>query len=311
MRLKSEALDPWWLDNGPLAPAGPSLEYPIAMARDPALDPPATDLYNTRALKYPWAPDAYLAFPLWYFHYEHDGPPARQALADPKRGLGSGLVEVQLAVSRDGLRWKRYPRPAYVPVGEQDGYPVRRPYVAFGMVRRGDEVWQYSYTRSSYHSPYGRAPRKPAVQRLVQRLDGFVSADAPYEQEGVLVTHPLRFAGERLVLNVDTGATGWAQVGFLDERGAPIPGFAVEDCVFVNGSFVAHPVEWLERGHDVSSLAGRTVQLVVRMRGASLYALQFVPAAEGSVPAAEGGGSDRAASGSSPAAVPADAAPGS
>jgi hypothetical protein len=111
----------------------------------------------------------------------------------------------------------------------------------------------------------------------VQRLDGFVSADAPYDREATLVTHPLRFAGRRLVLNVDTGATGYAQVGFLDERGEPIPGFSVDECVYVNGSFVDHPVEWLGKGRDVSALAGKTVQLVLRMRGASLYALQFVP----------------------------------
>jgi hypothetical protein len=268
----------WWLDNGPLAPAGPSRELPVALARDPHLDPEATDLYNTRALKYPWAPDAYLAFPLWYFHYERAAPPARAALAAPERGRGSGVVEVQLATSRDGLRWTRHPRPAYVPIGEHRGYPIRRPYIAFGLVRRGAELWQYVYSRSSPHSPHGPAPRPPVVHRLVQRLDGFVSADAPYDREATLVTHPLRFAGGQLVLNVDTGATGWAQVGFLDERGQPVPGYGVDDCVYVNGNEVAYPVEWLAQGRDVSPLAGRTVQLVIRMRGASLYALQFVPA---------------------------------
>jgi hypothetical protein len=38
---------------------------------------------------------------------------------------------------------------------------------------------------------------------------------------------------------------------------------------------VDHPVEWLEKGTDVSSLAGRSVKLVVHMRGTDLYALQF------------------------------------
>lgn len=272
-------LHPWWLDNGPLAPAGPSHEYPVAMARDPRLDPESTDLYNTRALKYPWAPDAYLAFPLWYYHYEHAAPPARAALAAPERGRGSGVVEVQLATSRDGLRWTRHPRPAYVPVGDHRGYPIRRPYLVFGLVRRGAEIWQYVYSRASYHSPHDPAPRPPVVHRLVQRLDGFVSADAPYDREATLVTHPLRFAGARLALNVDTGATGFVQVGFLDERGQPVPGYGVDDCVFVNGNQVAYPVEWLGTGADLSALAGRTVQLVMRLRGASLYALQFVPGA--------------------------------
>lgn len=268
---------PWWLDNGPLAPAGPSTEYPVVMARDPRLDPEATDLYNTRALKYPWAPDAYLAFPLWYFHYEQAPPPAREALAAPERGRGSGVVEVQLATSRDGLRWTRHPRPAYLPIGDHRGYPIRRPYLVFGLVRRGAEIWQYVYSRASYHSPHGAAARPPVVHRLVQRLDGFVSADAPYDREATLVTHPLRFAGARLELNVDTGATGFVQVGFLDERGRPIAGHALDDCIYVNGNEVAYPVEWLGSGTDVSALAGRTVQLVMRLRGASLYALQFVP----------------------------------
>ena len=283
-RIKNKVLDPWWLDNGPLSAGGFSIEYPVSFAPDPALDPVATDVYNTRAIKYPWAPDTYVAFPLWFFHYPADGPPTRQILAGEELGLGTGLVETQLAVSRDGLTWKRYPRPAYVPVGNFKGYPMLRPYIAFGMVRRGEEIWQYVYTRSSYHDPRrkeganGIAPS--IVQRLSQRLDGFVSIDAPYEKEGGFTTHPLRFDGNRLVLNIDAGATGYAQVGFVDEHGRPVPGFGVDDCVYVNGNFVEHEMMWLTADRklqrDVSSLAGRPVRLVVRLRGASLYALQFV-----------------------------------
>jgi hypothetical protein len=226
-----------------------------------------------------------VAFPLWFFHYPEDGPLTRQALAHPSLELGTGLVETQLAVSRDGLTWKRYPRPAYVPVGNFKGYPMLRPYIAFGLVRRGEEIWQYSYTRSSYHDAYNEKgkPGVPAsiVQRLSQRLDGFVSADTPYEREGGFTTHPFRFEGKRLVLNIDTGATGYAQFGFEDEQGRPIPGLGVDDCVYVNGNFVEHGVMWLTKDkklrRDVSELAGRPVRLVARMRGTSLYALQFVP----------------------------------
>jgi len=70
-----------------------------------------------------------------------------------------------------------------VPVGEFKGFPMLRPYIAFGMVRRGGEIWQYVYTRSSYHDWYkkGGTSGVPAsvVQRLSQRLDGFVWVDAP------------------------------------------------------------------------------------------------------------------------------------
>jgi hypothetical protein len=253
------------------------------MGPDPALDPVATDVYNTRAMKYPEAPDTYVAFPLWFFHYPDDGPPTRQFLAHPSLGLGTGLVETQLAVSRDGIEWTRYPRPAYVPVGNHKGLPMRRPYIAFGMVRRGEEIWQYSYTRTSYHDQHkgGADPGVPGavVQRLSQRLDGFVSLDAPYEREGAFVTHLLRFEGSRLRLNVDAGATGYVQVGFEDEQGRPIAGFGVDDCLYINGNFVEHEVAWLRPDRtlvrDVSTLAGQPVRLVARLRGASLYAFRF------------------------------------
>jgi hypothetical protein len=298
MRLGDRTLDPWWLDNGPLAAGGFSIEYPIAMGPDPQLDPIGTDLYNTRAMKYPWAPDTYVAFPLWFFHYYGDGPLTRQVLEHEDFDLGSGMVETQLAVSRDGVTWKRYPRPAYIPIGTFKGFPMRRPYIAFGMVRRGNEIWQYVYTRSSYHgggfssvkletdSPLPRVPQEgddgilPAVvQRLSQRLDGFVSVDAPYEKEATFTTHPFRFEGNRLVVNADTGATGYAQIGFEDESGRPVPGFSVDECVYININDVEHEVRWLtgqKLRADVSSLAGRPVRMVVRFRGASLYAFQFL-----------------------------------
>jgi hypothetical protein len=54
-------------------------------------------------------------------------------------------------------------------------------------------------------------------------------------------------------------------------------GFGLDECVYVNGNELKYPVEWLDRGTDVSSLAGQPVQLIVRMRGARLYSLQFTP----------------------------------
>jgi hypothetical protein len=142
------------------------------------------------------------------------------------------------------------------------------------MVRRGDEIWQYYFGSEQYHSPWQRRGRE-AVFRVVQRLDGFISADTPYTG-GTLVTRPLTFEGNRLVLNIDTGATGYAQIGVLDEAGKPIEGFSIEDCVYINGDHVDIEVEWLGRGSDVSALAGRPVRLALAMRGTKLYSLQFV-----------------------------------
>ncbi|MCX8091303.1 MAG: hypothetical protein N3I86_10310, partial [Verrucomicrobiae bacterium] len=244
---------------------------------DESLDPVGTDIYTTKVVKYPWAPDTYLAFPAVYFHYDSDGPPERLELGEKRRGRGSGVTEVQLATSRNGLTWKRYPRPAYVPIGSFGSNDVHMFFLTHGMVRRGNQIWQYVGGHDGngigYHSAWGTKGPWP-LYRLVQRLDGFVAAEADYTG-GTLVTRPLKFTGRQLRLNIDTGAVGYAQVGFLDERGQPIPGFSVDECIYINGDFIDTPVEWRERGTDVSALAGRVVRIIFRMRGTKLYAMQF------------------------------------
>ncbi|MCB0472022.1 MAG: LamG domain-containing protein [Flavobacteriaceae bacterium] len=115
--LRMRTPQPWFMDNGPLTPGGFGLEFPLKFLPKPE-DPVGTDIYVTKAQKYPWAPDTYLAFPIVYFHYEGDGPKERITLMDPKRMLGEGPLETQFASSRDGIHWKRYPRPAYVGIGK-------------------------------------------------------------------------------------------------------------------------------------------------------------------------------------------------
>jgi len=275
VRVQNAELDPWYLDNGPLSPGGFGLDLPVAFAADPALDPVGTDIYVTKALKYPWAPDAYLAFPAVYFHYWEDGPPQRRILGAPERGAGSGVVETQLAVSRDGLQWTRYPRPAYVPTQDREVML----FAAFGLIRRGDEIWQFVGGHggggTGYHSPFGKERPAP-LYRYVQRLDGFAAAEAAYTG-GRLLTRPLRFTGKHLELNIDTGAAGYAQIGLLDENGTPLPGYSADDCVYINGDHIRKKVEWMSRGTDVSAFVGKTVRVEFRMRGARLYAMQFVP----------------------------------
>jgi hypothetical protein len=264
---------PWYLDNGPLTPPGFGVEYPTVFGPKDGFDPIATDVYVPKNLKYPWAPDTYFAFPIMYFHYHDDGPETRQSLGKRDRGRGSGPLETQIAASRDGIHWKRYPRPAYIKIGRHDGLDIHKNYIAHGMVRRGEEIWQYYLGSEQYHSGWDKGGRE-AVFRVVQRFDGFISADTPYTG-GEFVTHPLTFEGNRLVLNIDTGAAGYTQVGILDKDGRAIDGFGVDDCVYINGDFIGTEVEWIKTGNDVSPLAGKPVQLVVRSRGTKLYSLQF------------------------------------
>lgn len=289
---------PWWLDNGPLTPGDWGKEFPVYFHPD-VEDPEGTDIYITKAIKYPWAPDTYLSFPVVFFHYFPDGPVTRNELGNPKLERGEGPIETQIAVSRNGLDWNRMYRPAYVGIGEHGGIDTKTAYIAQGMVKRGNEIWQYYFAEPFYHSAYKKDDDHRAVFRLVQRLDGFVSIDSPYEKETYMTTKPFIFKGNSLEINIDTDAAGYAQIGFLDENNHPVKGFEVDDCIYINGDFINTKVEFIKNrdkikvignneeddqstttikaitSTDVSELEGKTVKLVFRMRGAKLYAIQF------------------------------------
>ena len=86
---------------------------------------------------------------------------------------------------------------------------------------------------------------------------------------------PLVFSGSKLMLNIDTSATGIAQVGILDEAGKPIEGFSVDQCDRIHTCNEINRVVSWKRQSDVSKLAGQTVRLRFVMRDCDLYAFQF------------------------------------
>ena len=224
-RIKNKSLHPWFLDNGPMAPGGFGIEYPIVIGPDDHLDPIPTDIYIPKALKYPWAPDTYVAFPHFYFHYWITGDESRDVLGFEENKRGSGTVEIQTMSSRDGHNWNRFPRPVYVGVGkDRESGEIHMSRMVQGMIRRGNEIWQYHQAEPNYHSDWKNKEREGenSLFRMVQRLDGFIAARFPYTG-GEMITHPFVFEGNRLELNIDTEATGYGQVGFLDENGDRYP----------------------------------------------------------------------------------------
>jgi len=253
----------WGEDKVPVT----SREVPTVFGYDDQ-DPVPSDHYNAAAVEYPWAADAYFLFPSAYFHFP-----------DPPMGKrwNDGLLDIQMAVSRDGIAWQRLDRRPYVPLGLEGEKDSKQLYMAVGMLRAGNEVFQYY---GGYETTHG-APRPTpdegpigSICGLVQRLDGFVSADAAFTG-GQLLTPPLVWAGDHLELNVDTSALGEARVGLLDAEGEPLPGYEVHRCDPLRGNFIAQTVTWQGQS-DLTPLAGRPVRLHFVLRSAKLYAFQFL-----------------------------------
>jgi hypothetical protein len=244
-------------------------EVPVVMQRGPE-DPPSMDLYTSCVHLYEAADEVYVAFPSRYRHYDGLNAYGRDARDEYEN---NGVIDVALAVSRNGVDWHRFPQ-AYLGLGRLGQVDSGTLYMGLGMVITGDEIWQYCAVQPDRASYFRGDERTGAIIRLVQRLDGFVSADAG-PAGGELTTPPLVFEGNRLELNIDCGAMGEAWVEILDDHGMPLPGFTLDDCVSVDRNGVAQEV-WWKGGPDVAALAGRPIQLRIRMRSAKLYAFQFL-----------------------------------
>lgn len=255
------------------------------------MNPNKGQIFRTRPQKYIWAPDTYVAFLI--------------------RGGGD------MAVSRDAVNWNIRPELGfYMPRGRFMNQPDWQPEsygkarhkskktnqdkrekpelneqaktvdstgftsgdIANGIIRRGDELWQYANCRMTGGGL--------ATVRFTQRLDGFLSLDAG-DQAGVVITRPFVFQGNKLVLNVAAKGsvkvailnlpameiTGY-NVGLTNRPKRPVTGYGIDDCDPITADSVRHVVTW-KGNPDVGNLAGQVVRLRFEMQNAKLYAFEF------------------------------------
>jgi len=252
---------------------------PVVLQADDE-DDPHSDIYYNGAFLYTWAEDVYLMFTSQFRHFSPDRNPYIRP-RQPDGWEDYGLLEVQVASSRDGIHWNRVSREPYFPLGLADEWDRWYAVMGPGIVRRGNYLYQYYYSSGRTHdsvivrSEYDDSAKQMGGIGVVrQRLDGFFSADADHHG-GWLETPPLRFNGNALRLNIDTGAMGKAHVEIRDASGIPIPGFSMEDCEEIAGNYIDEKVYW-NGNSDVSALAVAAVRIRIKLTRAKLYAFQFV-----------------------------------
>jgi len=253
----------WGQDKIPV----PSTEFHQAISYD-EFDPVPSDHYTPAVVQYPWAADAYFAFPSAYLHFPE--PPEGKYNND-------GLLDIQLFVSRDGVTFHRIERGPYIALSPEGAPDSKCLYMNVGMLRVGDELYQYYVGFHHSHGEYVDWPELKgmgAICLVVQRLDGFVSADAAWGG-GALTTPPITFEGSKLELNINCSAMGTARVELRDADDNPIEGFTLADADIIYGNNVHKIVTW-KGNPDVSALAGKPIKLHFKMRAAKLYAFQFL-----------------------------------
>ncbi len=246
---------------------------------------PIVDFYTSAAVKYPWADNAYFMFPTTYYHYTGALPEFRK-----EEPANAGPLDSQFGASRDGVTWERYDRQPFVPLGMKGEFDWGCARVIWGLVpdttgremyiyyRGGD--WLHGWDRDERNKriltekQLGADRNITCISRLISRRDGFTSIRGAYTG-GEFTTPPVVFAGTRLVINVNTSATGLVRVELQNETGSPIDGFTADDCdVIHSANEINHPVKF-KGGADVSALAGKPVRVRFLLHNADLYAFQF------------------------------------
>jgi len=240
-----------------------------------------SQLYTNVVIPYYRAPHLFLGFPGRYIEHESlesvrhlPQPELRQLVSSSLARRGRVSHDTMLMSSRDGLHFDIWPESFIRPGIQRPGswcYGDSRQN--WGLVET-KSVFEGAPDELSVYVSEGRFhPEGNRLRRYTLRVDGFVSVQAPLSG-GEVVTRPLAFEGTRLEMNFSTSATGRARVELQDERGLPVPGYALDECDPQFGDELGRIVSW-KSNEDVSPLSGRPVRLRFELRDVDLYSFRF------------------------------------
>ena len=176
---------------------------------------------------------------------------------------------MQLAVSRDGINWRRIgKRKPFIPLGPPGSIDQGVVYTAKEPLVKNDELWFYYGSGDNEHGVGGNI----SISLAKLRIDGFISVDAE-EGEGTLLTKPFCCQGEELLINTDARG-GKIAVTILDEKGFWKEGFKIFDCAIFDSDSVRHKVTW-RNNISLKVLQGRPIRLKFYLRKAKLYSFEI------------------------------------
>jgi hypothetical protein len=215
---------------------------------------PGEHLYTSQTHPYFRAPHIYIALPSRY---------VAGRVSSEKTHAMLGSTDILFMSTRAGSPvFDRLFTEAFISPGlDPERWKSRANYVALNVVPTGDAEM------SIYHSLSGH--------RYTLRTDGFISVRAGAKQ-GELVTKPVIFDGNKLIVNYSTSAAGSLRVEMQEPDGTPIPLFSLEKCELAVGDTVDGHISW-QGNPDSGAWAGKPVRLRFVMTECDLYSFRFRP----------------------------------
>ncbi|MBD3673160.1 MAG: hypothetical protein HUJ26_06500 [Planctomycetaceae bacterium] len=203
---------------------------------------PNEHLYTNAIQKYFRAPHLFIGFPTRY---------------DAK----SQQVEPILMTSRDGQTFHRYDDPVIPRTAPKDRNHNRSNYMAWGMFQLPGKSKEISvYATENYYEP---TPGR--VRRFVYRVDGFVALRAG-ANGGKVATKPLKYKGQRLLINYIVRPGGNLRIEAINEAGT-----VIGKSKPLRGDAIDQPVEW----EKDPGLSEGVVRLHFILKNADVFSIRF------------------------------------
>lgn len=155
-----------------------------------------------------------------------------------------------------------------------NNWTSRNNYPALGLIPTSDKEMSFYVNRDySQNTSY--------IERMVLRLDGLTSLNAPYSG-GKMVTKPFIFKGEQLDINYSTSAAGHIAIEIQNPDGSPIPNFTLNDSSVIQGDEINRKIYWPGQksktdvgGPNLKNLSGSPIRLKFDMKDADIYSIKF------------------------------------
>jgi len=256
------------------------VEYTDASAEEMAKQ---MQLYTNQIKPYYRAPHIFIGFPTRYVErgwsksiealpeLEH-----RRLRSSASDRYGMALTEGLFMASRDGRRFRLWREAFLRPGPERPGtWNYGHQYIAWSVIETAASLPGAGRELSLFATEDYWTNEKTLLRRYTLRIDGFVSVQAPWSG-GELITKPLVFQGQKLLLNFSTSAAGSIRIEIQDEYGKPLPGFSLDESPEIFGDAVERAVPWPE-DRNLAALAGKPVRLRFVLKDADLFAFRFSP----------------------------------
>lgn len=175
------------------------------------------------------------------------------------------FIYSEVATSRDGLHWQRFPeRKKLIEYGPDGSWDDEMIFASVNWVEVGDEWWIYY---SGWDGPHGTPDRTGGIGLAKIRKEGFASLRGP-QGGGVVVTRRLIWPGGPLLVNADA-RKGELKVRVSDMKRRPIEGFDYGQSDVFTGDAIRTEIRW--QGRSLDELKGRELRLEFQLRDADLY----------------------------------------